>query len=198
MALALSPQPSTRPDHAARSARVSHAVRADRPARPVVAPIATRSPQKGLTLSTECRTRRNNEVRARYLAEARARQHKVYLRRRIAAAIMVISIAAAACLGVRALASRGDGSASLPTVTPRGSTVLFTAQGAVSSASTPIDVSGAFIQGSQVYVVQAGDTLWSIASSLTDGSVRSYVNELIELNGSASVDVGQRLVLPAD
>jgi hypothetical protein len=39
--------------------------------------------------------------------------------------------------------------------------------------------------------------LWSIASSLTDGNVRSFVDDLIKLNGSASVDVGQALVLPA-
>jgi LysM repeat protein len=48
------------------------------------------------------------------------------------------------------------------------------------------------------YIVQPGDTLWSIASSLTDGGIRDYVAELISLNGGASIDVGQRLVLPAD
>jgi LysM repeat protein len=61
-----------------------------------------------------------------------------------------------------------------------------------------VDLGGAFIRGEQVYVVQPGDTLWSIASSLTDGDIRSFVDELVDLNGAASVDVGQRLVLPAD
>jgi len=114
----------------------------------------------------------------------------VFVRRRIVASLVVITIAAAACLGVRSMASRGDGAASLPTVTPNGSVILMTAAGT--------DLSGAFIRGDQVYVVQPGDTLWSIASSLTDGDIRSFVDELIDLNGTASVDVGQRLVLPAD
>jgi len=46
--------------------------------------------------------------------------------------------------------------------------------------------------------VQQGDTLWSIASSLTDGNLRNYVDELVDLNGGASVDIGQRLVLPTE
>jgi Tfp pilus assembly protein FimV len=111
---------------------------------------------------------------------------------------MVITIAAAACLGVRAMASRGDGAASLPTVTPKGSALLVTAAGTDPILGRGGDLSGAFIVGEQVYVVQPGDTLWSIASSLTDGDIRSFVDELIDLNGTASVDVGQRLVLPAD
>jgi len=157
---------------------------------PVVSPIEPRPVSPGLRLSLECRTRRNQDVRSRYQAEARARQRAVFVRRRIVASLVVITIAAAACLGVRAMASRGDGAASLPTVTPNGSVILMTAAGT--------DLSGAFIRGDQVYVVQPGDTLWSIASSLTDGDIRSFVDELIDLNGTASVDVGQRLVLPAD
>jgi LysM repeat protein len=103
-------------------------------------------------------------------------------------------IAAAACLGVRVMASRGDGAASLPTVTPKGSAVLVSAG---SSAGELVNLSGALVHGEQVYIVQPGDTLWSIASSLTDGNIRNFVSELIELNGSPSIDVGQRLVLPA-
>lgn len=165
---------------------------------PVVSPIGPRPTSPGLRLSVECRTRRNHEVRSRYLAEARARQRAVFLRRRILASLVVIMIAAAACLGVRAMANRGDGAASLPTVTPNGSAVLVTAMRTDPAVDGGIDLSGASISGEQVYVVQPGDTLWSIASSLTDGDIRSFVGELIELNGAVSVDVGQRLVLPAD
>ena len=100
------------------------------------------------------------------------------------------------------MASRGDGAASLPTVTPHGSAVILSATGTASVADGVIgdraDVSGAFIQGEQLYIVQPGDTLWSIASSLTDGDIGSFVDELIALNGAVSVDVGQSLVLPAD
>ncbi len=105
---------------------------------------------------------------------------------------VLVMIAVAACLGVRAMASRGDGAASLPTVTPNSSSVVaaqFTS-GAVSN------LGGAFTVVDQVYIVQPGDTLWSIASSLTDGNIQGYVDDLIELNGSPSIDVGQRLVLP--
>ena len=160
---------------------------------PVVSPIEPRLTSPGLRLSVECRTRRNHEVRSRYLAEARARQRAVFRRRRILASLVVIMIAAAACLGVRALASRGDVTASIPTVTPLGSQVLYTEVGQ--------DVSGAFVQGPQYYVVQEGDTMWSIASSLVassaqSGDIRSLVRDLISLNGRAAIDVGQRLTLP--
>ncbi|MFM8856681.1 MAG: LysM peptidoglycan-binding domain-containing protein [Actinomycetota bacterium] len=165
---------------------------------PAVSPIEPRPIPAGLRLSLECRTRRNQDVRSRYLAEVRARQRAVFVRRRIIASLVVITIAAAACLGVRARARRGDGAASLPTVTPNGSALLMTAVGTDLVLDNGVDLSGAFIRGEQVYVVQPGDTLWSIASSLTDGDIRSFVDELIDLNGTASVDVGQRLVLPAD
>lgn len=117
----------------------------------------------------------------------------VYRRRRRVAVAVLITIAAAVCLGVRDLASRGDVTASIPTVTPLGSEVLY--------AEVGRDVSGAFTQSPQYYVVQEGDTMWSIASSLTtgtldDGGIRAMVRDLIALNGDASIDVGQRLTLP--
>ncbi|MGH9118847.1 MAG: LysM peptidoglycan-binding domain-containing protein [Acidimicrobiales bacterium] len=47
-----------------------------------------------------------------------------------------------------------------------------------------------------VYVVQPGDTLWSIARRLdADGDVRATVDALVERHGSASVDVGDRIPL---
>jgi LysM repeat protein len=68
----------------------------------------------------------------------------------------------------------------------------------VSTSVNGVDVSLAFVQGEGFYVVQSGDTLWSIASSLTSGNIRNYVHSLIELNGGASIDVGQRLIVPAE
>ena len=113
--------------------------------------------------------------------------HDVYLRRRLMVALIGLSVAAAACLGVRALASRGDATASIPTVTPLSA--------GVSTASVIDPV--VYGQGSGFYVVRPGDTLWSIASSLTDGSISSFVDDLVELNGGSSIDVGQRLIVPA-
>ncbi len=128
----------------------------------------------------------------RYVVEFRPRpaaspdMATVYRRRRIAVAALALGLTliltVAASAGIRSLASRGDGAAPVSAVTP-GST-------------SGVDVSGAFVVSDGVYVVQPGDTLWSIASSLTDGSIRGYVADLIELNGGASIDVGQLLVLP--
>lgn len=45
--------------------------------------------------------------------------------------------------------------------------------------------------------VQPGDTLWSIAASLDpDGDIRALVDRLAEMNGGATLTVGQRIVLP--
>jgi LysM repeat protein len=47
------------------------------------------------------------------------------------------------------------------------------------------------------YVVQPGDTLWSIARRIApDGDVRPLVDELARLNGGADLAVGQQLVIP--
>ncbi len=54
-------------------------------------------------------------------------------------------------------------------------------------------------EGARVVVVQVGDTLWSIASENVpeDMDVRSYMNEILALNGRvAAVAPGWRLKLP--
>jgi len=123
--------------------------------------------------------------------------HEVYLRRRVVVGLVACGVVLAACLGLRAMASRGDGPAPVSTVTPvSASTSSGADAGTVQSGG--IDARAAFVVYDGYYVVQPGDTLWSIASSLTDGSVRSYVDELIDLNGSASIDVGQPLLLPVE
>lgn len=157
--------------------------------RPVASPGRhLRSSGEALQFSSTGRT-----TRARLEASSARPSVDVYRRRRRVAVAVLITIAAAVCLGVRDLASRGDVTASIPTVTPLGSEVLY--------AEVGRDVSGAFTQSPQYYVVQSGDTMWSIASSLTAGSlddvgIRAMVRELIALNGDASIDVGQRLTLP--
>lgn len=48
------------------------------------------------------------------------------------------------------------------------------------------------------YVVQPGDTMWSIAQRFgDDGSLTSYVDALVGMNGGASLAIGQVLVLPS-
>ena len=51
--------------------------------------------------------------------------------------------------------------------------------------------------GSATYVVQPGDTLWTIADGLDrPGDIRATVDRLAELNGGAALDVGDRIALP--
>jgi Tfp pilus assembly protein FimV len=52
----------------------------------------------------------------------------------------------------------------------------------------------------QTYTVQAGDSYWSIALGLAPNvDPRSTVDRLIEVNGGASsLQVGQRITIPAD
>jgi nucleoid-associated protein YgaU len=55
------------------------------------------------------------------------------------------------------------------------------------------------LAGVETVVVQPGDTLWSIATSLDgDGDVRAVVDEIQELNGLAGAELvpGQVLQLP--
>ena len=48
----------------------------------------------------------------------------------------------------------------------------------------------------EIYVVQSGDTLWSIAMSFdTDGDPRDTIDRLAELNGGSNLYIGQRLIL---
>ena len=46
-------------------------------------------------------------------------------------------------------------------------------------------------------VAQPGDTLWSIASAHRgDVSITRYVDALVDLNGGATIQLGQEVVLP--
>lgn len=154
---------------------------------PDTRPLAHELTERTITMALALDPRYVVEVRTRSYTRPidraqRADMAVVYRRRRIVVAILAAVLTVAASAGIRSLASRGDGAAPVSAVTP--------------GAAIGVDVSGAFVVSEGVYVVQPGDTLWSIASSLTDGSIRSYVADLIELNGGASIDVGQLLVLP--
>jgi Tfp pilus assembly protein FimV len=50
---------------------------------------------------------------------------------------------------------------------------------------------------SVTYIVQPGDTLWSIAQQqYPDSNVSEVVDALVSLNGGASLDIGQQVLLP--
>lgn len=98
----------------------------------------------------------------------------VYLRRRIAVGLALVValllVLGGALVAGRALAGRGGVPASAP-------------------AAQPVHV--------RPYVVQPGDTLWSIAERFHgQRSVTSYVESLVRLNDGPDLQIGQHLQLP--
>lgn len=118
----------------------------------------------------------------RQAARAHARAHRatrplapsVYRRRRVGAVLLVASLALVACLavtGLRVAVGRAD-------ATP----------GPVPAASATL------VAEAHVYVVQPGDTLWSIARSLhPHGDLRVVVDRLEARSGGATLQPGQRV-----
>jgi len=91
-----------------------------------------------------------------------------YRRRRVGAVAFVLAVVVSVgSLAEQGLADRGAGPAS-------GSTV-----------------------GQATYVVQPGDTLWSIAERLyPSADLPQVVDALVTLNGGASIQAGQTLTMP--
>ena len=74
--------------------------------------------------------------------------------------------------------------------------VLVAAVGYLLSAPA-LGTSGAVPVQEEVHVVAAGETMWSIAGDVAPaGEAATYVERLVEVNGSATVVPGQRLRLP--
>ena len=114
------------------------------------------------------------------------RSTHVYIRRRIVVASVFFSLLAALGVGAgNVLANRGGEPASASAVrqaTPFESTTpgLITTPGLRTT-----------------YLVQPGDTMWSIAETHRDGAnLVHYVDELIALNGGTTVQIGQLISLP--
>ena len=107
---------------------------------------------------------------------------QVYARRRLIAFLTLVTIVAALWVGTGSvLANRGSVPASTPAVRPA------VAAAPLAAAAAP----------AAQYIVQPGDTLWSIGERLRgEHSLADYVASLVDANGGASVSVGQVLVLP--
>ena len=105
-----------------------------------------------------------------------------YRRRQGVAAVLVLG----AVLSMRAaLGVLGGGPL---TASEQSSTAAANAPAPVAIAAQPVSRTA--------YVVQPGDTLWSIARSLQpDGDVRALVDALAELN-PGPLQVGDRIVVP--
>jgi nucleoid-associated protein YgaU len=104
----------------------------------------------------------------------------VYARRRLVAGILLVLVLAATAVAVgRLVAALGDVPASVSEHRPTPAVVGSPANG-----------------DTEVYVVEPGDTLWSIARKLRpDGDVRSLIRHLAKVNGGTELAVGARLVV---
>ncbi len=95
----------------------------------------------------------------------------VFRRRRLAVAVLVALVAFVLALLIGAgqvLANRGGDPASTPAVRP-----------------------------ATQYVVQSGDTLWSLAERFHGPFARGpYLDRLVDANGGSRLEVGQLVVLP--
>ena len=115
--------------------------------------------------------------------------HAVYVRRRLIAGLMLCAVCAAPAAAAHAiLADRGDVPASTPAILP-----------AIADASQPVASSGVAspVEQYPTYIVQPGDTLWSIAEQIHGGDdLADYVDQLVDSNGGAWVFAGQSLALP--
>lgn len=99
-----------------------------------------------------------------------------YRRRRLAVSLVALALLFAGGLAARvALGGLGGVPASVPAARP--------------VAATP--------PSGGAYVVQPGDTLWSIAQRFHgERDLSAFVDELVEANGGAGLQPGQRLGLP--
>jgi len=123
------------------------------------------------------------EVRLGHLRPDRA----VYMRRRLLVGLVFVALfTLVAFTASTVLADRGAVPASSPAIRPAPA-------GAISSPLlTPT------VAATSTYLVQSGDTLWSIAEQFRgDRGMSSYVEALIAANGGATtLQIGQSLTLP--
>ena len=118
-------------------------------------------------------------------APARVAQQSIYRRRRLVVAILAVAVLAVAFLLASAAVARIAGGA--PSPAAGGSSPTSAAAASAAGVAAPATT-----------VVQPGDTLWSIAAAVApDVDVRITVDQLIALNGSSPIVVGQELELPA-
>jgi hypothetical protein len=115
-------------------------------------------------------------------APSRLAQRARYRRRRLVVAAVVLAMVVLSVLAAAA-AARIAGGEPLSAAGPSPTSAAATRAAEVAAPATA--------------VVQPGDTLWTIAAAVApDVDVRITVDQLVALNGSAPIVVGQELVLP--
>jgi Tfp pilus assembly protein FimV len=112
---------------------------------------------------------------------------RIYRRRRLA----VLTVALCVVLAAGLLLSAGRRNSSEVHLAPADAPIVR--QPAAYGAS------GQSVPARAVYVVQPGDTIWSIAHELDpSGDTRAMVDRIVALNGGAALEPGQRLRLAGD
>jgi hypothetical protein len=110
---------------------------------------------------------------------------RIYRRRRLAVLGAALSVVLLAVL-LTSLAGRATSSD--VRITP--------AEAPIVRNPAAYGASGQRVPARAVYVVQPGDTIWTIARDLDpSGDTRATVDRIVALNGSAALEPGQRLRL---
>ena len=113
---------------------------------------------------------------------------RIYRRRRLAVLAAALSVVLVAVL-LTSLAGRSG--ASDVRIAPAGTPIV--------REPAAYGASGQSVPDRAVYVVQPGDTIWSIARDLDpSGDARATVDRIVALNGGAALQPGQRLRLTGD
>ncbi len=122
--------------------------------------------------------------------------HSVYVRRRLLVAMLLVAFIALVVVGVRiVLADHGGVPASTSVIRPASSPAAAGVASAVPAAMPVVAQSTA--GAALTYIVQPGDTLWSLARRFHGGkNLSGYVDSLVYANGGATVRSGQVLRLP--
>jgi Tfp pilus assembly protein FimV len=116
---------------------------------------------------------------------------KRYRRRRL----VVLTVVLIAAVGVLAAVQSAAGASGVVTASDLGGTAVSNPAPAPASGAPKADRAGE--PASVFYVVQPGDTVWSIARALRPrGDVSGLIAAISAANGGVKLDVGQKLILP--